>query len=179
MACVQEGCLYTSQALICRTLFCTWLKWHNLIVLTLDFSWQFTVLAMQWSISPVTVMKMPNSLYHKLFYSFVICHGIGWVTRTTFWSVSNNHMNAHMYLVLTWLSFLFSWYWEDTWIESHNVESRRRRRSHQFPALLKSHVVVMDMDSCRGFGTRNLSPALYPKPLHKGQHLQSCGHGVF
>ena len=46
-----------------------WMTQSNCIHIKFFFFWQFTVLAIQWSISPVTVMKTPKSLYHEPFLS--------------------------------------------------------------------------------------------------------------
>lgn len=44
-----------------------WMTQSNCIHIRFFFFWQFMVLAIQWSVSPVTVMKTPKSLYHEPF----------------------------------------------------------------------------------------------------------------
>lgn len=85
---------------------------------------------MQWSISSVTVVKMPNSLYHELSFSLIHCQDTDWVTG----SPSPNCVEQTcVYSSVSGLRFgcmvtAFQMFAAAKWIGVESLTARARRR---------------------------------------------------
>jgi hypothetical protein len=105
------------------------------------FFWHSMVLTMQWSISPMTVMKTPNSSYHEPFLSPYQLSGTDWVTRTPFLNcVKQAHSCECSDVCGFWFGWLGSVFWPFTvgkWagVESLNAGTPRSCAAHSTNTL--------------------------------------------